>query len=931
MEEVEERSLAGRGLRRWAIVALSAVAAAILLYLGAAALLRAFLDPESLAEWVEPRAEAALNREVELDGVRLFFFPGFGAELQGIEVKNLPEFGGPPLARVERVRLRVALLPLLRRRIEVGEVRVEDPVLRLMVDADGRTNYGDLAPEPEDPPAEAREAPADLAIRALRVSGGRLEYESVPDSLAVVLDGITVRASLDLLRDGNWSVASRSAAPEVRVLHPALGEGPRAFRSVALEADARAGPEFRWLEVDRGTLHLEDADFSVTGRMEDLMEPVRQVALELRADRLDVPRFFSFLPDELRASLPGRPEGTLNVVATLQGPLGVDVRPDLRGTVAIAAAGLRAPDDRALAEGLDGRIELHNDSIGIQGIRGRVLDGAFSLTAVVRNEPDFPFWTEIEAASRLERIQLIGALPDGVDVAGLSDTRLTVRGHALRPAEATVDGTVDVAGLRAVLPALAVPLSVPAGRLAFQGRGLSWDAVGVELGEDRLVTSGTLREYLAVLDGLEDTAPEMQARITSDRLDLDRIFPPKGDDEITYGQLAFARLGGRDLDGRSPEALAREQGFERPEAIPLDGEVRVTVGTLLTAPYHLTDVDALVTFTRDVLQVTEARASLFGGRVRGGMLVGLGPEAEQPFTFSMSVESVQAADFLSVSTPLGENVRGLLGLEMEASGTLDALLLPSATALAGNGRVRVTDGQVMETPVTRLLARSLSRPALANPRFQEWGGPFRIEGSRLVFDETLLALDAAEGEFRYGGGVGMDGSLDLAVRLAAPAARLDSLALARTGMLPAAVGPLSLREGTVRLGLRLGGSLTDPRLTPEASLALGDMRRTLEAEARERADALQAEGERRAQEARDTVGARAEALRDSVAAVRDSLAARAEEERRRLEERAAEEAQRELRERGRGLLQRLRPPPDTTPPDTLRRDTLRTDTLPGPR
>ena len=898
----------------------------LILYVGTALLLRALLDPRALAEWAEPRVEAALNRPVELDRVGLAFFPRFGVDVTGVQVLNLPEFGGPPLLEVERVRLNVAIRPLFRRRIEVGQVRIHDPVLRLRVDEDGRNNFGEFAPEGEEP-REAREAgpPVDLAIRSIRMDGGRLEYESVPDSLRVVVRDVGLQAALELLRDGSWSVSSSTRAPEVVVVHPVLGRVPRTFQGVTLDADASAGPELAWLEVERGALFLEEAEFSLVGRVEDLLEPVRQVDLELRADGLDVPRFLTFLPPEMTDELPGRPEGVLDVLATLRGPLGVEVRPELRGTVSLRGGGLQTPEGVAVAEGVVGRIDLFNDSLSVRELEGRALDGPFTMSAAVHADSLLPFRADVRAAPRMERVGLVVELPPGTELAGQVDAALSIRGLAMDMGALAMDGTVDLRDFRGTFPDVAVPVGVGAGRFNLAGRNVSWQGVEVTLGSDRLVTGGTIRDYLVHVTGPEGDVPHITASVHAPRLNLDQIFPPEGDRDVTYGQVAFAHLGGRTLNGQSASEVARAKGFERPESLPASGELTLRVDTLYSEPFRLLAVDARVAFAPDLLQVTEARAGIFGGRLRTDMVVGLGEEEEQPFAFTLGVESVQAADFLAATSPLGRYIQGLLGLELEATGSVNRQLLPLASALGGAGRIQVSDGQILEAPITASLARSLARPALANPRFQDLAGRFRVEGASLIFEESLLALGTQEGELRYGGLIGLDGGLNLALRVAVPAARLDSDALAGTGFLEALAGRVVPREGPVYLGIRVGGTLTQPRLSPEGSLAVADVRQALEAEARERVQEVQAEGARRLQEAQDTV-------RAQVDAARDTAAARLEEERRRAEERAQEQLQRELEERGRGLLRRLRPdptpPPDTVRPDTIPPDTIQPDTIP---
>jgi hypothetical protein len=924
MDEATSPTPTRSGIPIWLKVGAGVVGAVVLLWIGAALLLRVLVDPEAIARWAEPRAEAALNRPVSIEGVRLAFFPRFGADLTGLEVGNTPEFGeGLPLMEVERVRLRVAFRPLLARRIEVSDVRIVDPVLRLLVDAEGRTNFGELAPAGDEPGDAADGAPMDLAVRSFRVEGGRLEYESIPDSMAVVVNDIGVEASLELLRDGNWSVASRTTAPEVMAIHPVLGAVPRTFRGVGLDADLRAGPGFAWLEVDEGTLHLEEARFGLTGRIEDVMEPIRRVDLALDATGVDVPRFLSFLPPEMLEALPGSPEGMVDVAATLRGDVGVGVEPELRGTVHLREVGLRTLAGETLAEGILGRIELFNDSVSAPDLAGRVLGGAMSLGASLRSDSLIPFRADLRAAPHLDRLRLVAELPQGTELGGRAEVALRLAGLALDPGSLSVDGTVDLTNFRGVFPELAVPVEIASGRLAFAGQDVAWEGLNVALGSDRITTAGSVRGYLPGITDPPGALPRVDARATSSRLDLDRLFPPRGDEDVTYGQIAFAHLGGRTIHGKTGSELAREKGFARPDSLPATGELSIRVDTLITAPWRLTDAVATVAFTPGLLQVTDAGAGVFGGRVLSSMALGLGPEAEQPFTLSLGVESVQAADFLAATSPVGRFIQGLLGLQMEATGTLDRLLLPGSATLAGAGEARVADGQLLEMPITALLSRSLSRPEVASPRFREWAGLFRFEGSRLILDETLLALGAQDGELRFGGLIGLDGALDLAVRVAAPLARLDSLALARTGFLGAAAGSLTPREGPVRLGLRLGGTVTQPRLTPEASLAIGDL-----------GQALQDEGERRVQEVRDTVAARTEALRDTaqarIDAERERAEERAEEEARELERRLRQEAE----DRGRGLLRRLRPDPtpppaDTARPDTLRADTLRPDTVRG--
>jgi hypothetical protein len=55
-----------------------------------------------VAACVVPRAEAALNRDVEIGGAELTTFSHLGMALEDVTVGNLADLQGPPLARAER-------------------------------------------------------------------------------------------------------------------------------------------------------------------------------------------------------------------------------------------------------------------------------------------------------------------------------------------------------------------------------------------------------------------------------------------------------------------------------------------------------------------------------------------------------------------------------------------------------------------------------------------------------------------------------------------------------------------------------------------------------------------------------------------------------------------------------------------------------------
>ncbi len=60
-----------------------------------------------------------------------------GIVIRGMEGTAAPE---PPLFRAKRIEVSVRLLPLLRGKVELGEFVLDEPVLRVKIDSQGRNN-----------------------------------------------------------------------------------------------------------------------------------------------------------------------------------------------------------------------------------------------------------------------------------------------------------------------------------------------------------------------------------------------------------------------------------------------------------------------------------------------------------------------------------------------------------------------------------------------------------------------------------------------------------------------------------------------------------------------------------------------------------------------------------------------------------------------
>lgn len=136
----------------------------LLVALGLFAYLKFAFDPNDFRAQLAREVQARTGRELHIDGdLRLSVFPWIGVELGAVRLGNAAGFTPPEFARIGAAQVRARLVPLLSGRVEVDRVRLDGLVLNLERDAQGRTNWADLAGQPSAAPPSGADDRSETA------------------------------------------------------------------------------------------------------------------------------------------------------------------------------------------------------------------------------------------------------------------------------------------------------------------------------------------------------------------------------------------------------------------------------------------------------------------------------------------------------------------------------------------------------------------------------------------------------------------------------------------------------------------------------------------------------------------------------------------------------------------------------------------------
>ena len=103
------------------------------------------VDPNDYKQEISQQVEQTTGRTLTLEGdIGLSIFPWVALELGPLSLSNAKGFKAETFAQVNAAQIRIKLIPLLRKQLEMDTIILDGLVLNLEKDKSGKTNWADL-------------------------------------------------------------------------------------------------------------------------------------------------------------------------------------------------------------------------------------------------------------------------------------------------------------------------------------------------------------------------------------------------------------------------------------------------------------------------------------------------------------------------------------------------------------------------------------------------------------------------------------------------------------------------------------------------------------------------------------------------------------------------------------------------------------------
>ena len=315
-------------------IVLGLVALLVVIVVIAAVVLPMVIDPNDYKDEIAAAVEKQTGRSLTIEGdLALSVFPWLGLDIGPTQLSNAEGFEAPYMARMQAVEVRVKLLPLLRRQLEVNTVRLDGLRLNLGKNKQGETNWADITAQLEAADTQPGKAADSADDTGTASRGNALEH--------LEIGGIEVSdAQL------HWDDRSTDAVYEINELSFTTGSiGPGEAFGLELRFQMAASQP-----VVRGQFELT-GDILLAEAMDAVTITAATLAVNLDGDGVPGGQLDAAMTTDLQLDLAKQTLSMsglaiealgLNVTGGLQGSAISSDDPRFNGTLAIAEFSPRA-------------------------------------------------------------------------------------------------------------------------------------------------------------------------------------------------------------------------------------------------------------------------------------------------------------------------------------------------------------------------------------------------------------------------------------------------------------------------------------------------------------------------------------------------------------------------------------------------------------
>ncbi|MDZ4723490.1 MAG: AsmA family protein [candidate division Zixibacteria bacterium] len=337
--------------------------------------IKLFYPMEKAKAFAIEKGIEALGRPITIGEVDLSIWGGLGVNLKEVGIGNPPEISDEQeLLTAEAIDVKLQLLPLLTGNFRIDKFIVDRPVIYMVKQADGFTNYSfetadsSLPPEAANLPDEQKAAAAIVSFDELEIKDGLFVFQNDSSNTTLTINGLDLTSSLQTPSQSVYNSSGKFSTDSLSM----SGDDGFSLSAVSLNYEAGYDLEARQLLVDRADLVVGGSVMRFTGQINDPAENMKAKG-NLIADDISISDMFAILPSKRQAMFED-----YNVNGRFS--MNLDFTYDSAAVPAVGYSGTVVLNDIAMSkEGISGKLEMQKALLDIKpdNLRFNIEDGRF--------------------------------------------------------------------------------------------------------------------------------------------------------------------------------------------------------------------------------------------------------------------------------------------------------------------------------------------------------------------------------------------------------------------------------------------------------------------------------------------------------------------------------------------------------------------------
>jgi uncharacterized protein involved in outer membrane biogenesis len=746
-------------MRKIAIVVLIICVLVVL----AIALIPRFINFNNYRGQIQTELQNRLGRPVSLGNIRASLLPP-SLVVKNVVIGEDPRFGSGDFAKARELDVRVGLIPLLTKKIDVKSLELVDPDIQLIRNANGQWNYstlgeapapsqtspappqtskpsGVISPPATQPPSETSTS-SNVSLNHLVITNGRVHlidqqtgtqktFENIDLTLSNFAPGkaFDVSGAVHIAGKGNQAIkVNGTAGPMIAGKTMFPFNGTVDLKDISL-ADLQKVGNISALQgyngVASGSVQAKSADgvLHADGSI-TIQNP------QIKGSSLGFPISADFkIEDHLDSGVLQIQNGVVKLGPTpfsFGGTVNFSLKPEqvdlhvaTEGASLAEIARLAAVTGVAFNPGTNLNGNLNADITARGAVNNPALNGSLVASGVEITGGQIKQSVTIPEISAVQGVSGSGVITLNVNTSG-----------PLKNASAMIfNGTGSVQNATLHMPALTQPLGVRNANIRFSQNSVTLDNLAASLGPTNATGHLSLRNF---------ANPQVQFALNMDKLDLAAM------QQIIATPGAPMKAAAFHLVPRANAATTTQPSLLT-KAV---GQGTVSVGVLTYNELVLDNVKSNVTLNQGIIQLAPLTSTLYGGQQSGQITLDtrVTPAA---VTVASRLQKVDANKLLSAVTSIKNTLYGLLAANTNASfravgGNNFAQTLDGKLSLdLSNGRIAGVDLLNQLSNIGRFLNASSAIPAKPFTDLAKLTGTFVVTNGIAQTNDLRAAIPGA--------------------------------------------------------------------------------------------------------------------------------------------------------------------------------------------